>query len=314
MRFLVLGPVEVHTGDGRVLTLSRRHERCMLAILLLEPGRVVTTDRLCELLWEESRPSQARQAVRSYAARIRGVLAAADGEHRVTLISDRGGYLLTVAPDAVDAHRFRLLLDRATHTDDLPERDRLLREALALWRGPALHNAASGRVRDRICADLDELRLHAIEESLAVGLELGRHRDVLPELARLTGEHPLRERIVELYMRGLYHAGRTAEALDVYTRTRTQLADQLGLDPGAALQRLHRTILRGEPLPIPPSVRPLDCNIAPAQLPADQPGFSGRTDHLRQLDGVLTRAVQTAVVISGTAGVGKTTLAVHARR
>src|SRR5438045_4653084 len=130
VRFGVLGPVEVHTGDGRVLTLPRRQERCMLAVLLLEAGHVVPAARLCELLWEEEPPAHALGALRSYASRIRAMLARAGaGQHGVSLVSERGGYLLTVRPDAVDVHRFRRLLDRAAQVDDLTERDRLLRAA-----------------------------------------------------------------------------------------------------------------------------------------------------------------------------------------
>jgi DNA-binding SARP family transcriptional activator/Tfp pilus assembly protein PilF len=312
--FRLLGPVEVETGDGRLLTLPRRQERCLLAILLLEAGRTVSMDRLCDLLWEDNPPDQARQAVRTYVARIRALLAQAGGEDATALVAAGGGYVLRVEPDTVDAHRFRRLLDEAAKTADLAERDRLLREALGLWRGPALQSAASDRLRERLCADLDELRLHAVEELLATGLELGRHRDLLPELARLGAEHPTRERLVELHMLALYRDGRTAEALDVYSRARARLADELGLDPGPALQDLHTAVLRGEPIPPSGASRPAgDTRVRPAQLPSDLPAFAGRTAHLKQLDDLLNRSA-TAVVISaiaGTAGVGKTALAVH---
>jgi DNA-binding SARP family transcriptional activator/tetratricopeptide (TPR) repeat protein len=310
VRFCVLGPVEVHTGDGRVLTLPRRHERCLLAILLLEAGRAVPTDRLCELLWDDNPPQHARQTLRTYVARVRGLLAdAGAAEHGITLTAHHNRYLLKVDPETVDAHRFRRLVATAA-TADLPERERLLHKALTLWRGPALDRAATDQVRQRLCADLDELRLQAQEQSLAAEIDLGRHQQLLPDLARLCAEHPTRQRLTELHMLALYRAERTADALDIYQHTRDRLADSLGVDPDPALQRLHTTILRGEPAPA--AATPINDVHVPAQLPADLASFAGRTDQLKQLDALLPTT--TAVVITaidGTAGVGKTALAVH---
>jgi len=318
VRFRVLGPVEIESDDGQPYTLGRRQERCLLAILLLEAARIVPVDRLCHLLWDDNPPQQARRAVHVHVARIRAALSQC-GAHAtgVELVSHRDGYMLRVDPDAVDAHRFRRLLDQAADTTDLDHRDRLLHDALALWRGPALHNAAvSDRLRRRLCAGLDEQRLQAVEASIATGLDLGRHRQLLPELARLCAEHPVRERLVELHMRALYRHGRTAEALDVYHQARTRLADALGLDPGPVLQQLHQAILRGDPLPptqVSPSPPSMASRVAPAQLPADLATFAGRVEQLNQLDTLLSSSA-TAVVISaiaGTAGIGKTALAVH---
>src|SRR2546423_6643423 len=181
----MLGPVEVESGDGRVLVLGRRQERCLLGILLLGAGRVVSTDRLCQLLWEDNPPEQPRRAVQAHVPRIRAALAAEPG---VELVSKGDGYLLRVPADAVDAVRFRALVGAAGTADDLAERDRLLREALGLWRGVALQDAAGDRLRQRLCGELDELRLHAVEESLAAGLALGRHHELIAELARRSGE------------------------------------------------------------------------------------------------------------------------------
>jgi DNA-binding SARP family transcriptional activator/Tfp pilus assembly protein PilF len=316
VQFRLLGPIEVHADDGSVHGLPRRQERALLAILLLEAGRTVSIDRLCELLWEDNEPDQARKAIRTLAARIRAMLIQAGSAHAaVRLVSDRGGYTLKVDPDAVDAHRFRTLLDRARQTADLCERDRLLREALTLWRGPALHNVVSEPLRQRLCAELDEQRLQAVEASIAAGLDLGRHEQLLPELARLGAEHPVRERLVELHMRALHHAGRTAEALELYRQARTRLADELGLDPGRPLRELHQAILQGDPEPLADTLPPQP-PVRPTQLPPDVPGFTGREGELDELDALPAAPGQegTAVVISavsGTAGVGKTALAVH---
>jgi DNA-binding SARP family transcriptional activator/tetratricopeptide (TPR) repeat protein len=317
MRFVVLGPVEVHANDGRVLTLPRRQERCLLAILLLEVGRVVPTPRLAELMWDDEPPDLATRGLASMVSRIRAMLTRAGAtEDGVALRSYGGGYLLQASPETVDAHQFRRLLDAAGNTGELSERERLLRSALALWRGPALGGAASDGVRRRLCADLDKLHLQAIEEAAATALNLGRHGGVLPELARLVGEHPANERLAELYMLALHRAGRTADALDVYARTRTHLARELGLDPGSALRRLQQSILRGES-GVPPAAppRPAVVGRAPAQLPRDLSAFAGRTGELRQLDDLCAggdaRPGMVIAAITGPAGIGKTALAVH---
>src|SRR5206468_10051590 len=196
------------------------------------------------------------------------------------------------------------------------ERDRLLREALALWRGPALNRPATDPLRQRLCADLDELHLQAHERSLAIGIELGRHHKLVGDLARLRAEHPTRQRLTELHMLALYRSGRTADALDIYHRTRDRLAEHLGIDPDATLQQMYTAILRGEPVPAVDTMfqaAPGGCpvpQVIPAQLPAAPAGFAGRSHHLDQLDALLpdphlasgTTAVVTTAV-DGTAGV-----------
>jgi DNA-binding SARP family transcriptional activator len=142
VRFRLLGPVQIEVG-GRILATGRRRERALLAILLLEQGRVVPADRLCELLWDGDPPESARRNLQSHVARLRGLLAALDDPSGVRLTGAPAGYALNVAADDVDAHRFRTLVTRARATAELPERARLLSDALQLWRGPALQDAAS---------------------------------------------------------------------------------------------------------------------------------------------------------------------------
>jgi DNA-binding SARP family transcriptional activator/tetratricopeptide (TPR) repeat protein len=317
VQFRVLGPVEVHIDDGRVLTLPRRHERCLLGVLLLEAGRIVTVSRLCGLLWEDP-PPRAAHSLRTYAARIRALLAQArtTDDDPVALISDHSGYRLDVRADRVDAHQFRQLLAQADALDDPARRDQLFRRALSLWRGQPLHCAVRDEVREQLCADLEELHLQALERSIATGLELGHYDELLPELARLRAEHPLRERLAALQMTALYRSGRVPDALQVYQRIRADLADQVGLDPGPELGQLHQGILRGDEAPGRPVVfsgvrdHP---PAPPAQLPAAIAEFVGRSEHLLYLDTALTRASTSIVIcaISGTAGVGKTALAIH---
>lgn len=223
MRFRVLGPVEVEADDGRVLTLPRRQERCLLALLLLQVGQVLPVERLCGLLWPDSMPRQPHRELRTHVARIRSMLLdAGEAGRRVALVSRQRGYVLEAGPDTVDVHRFRRLVDSAGRVTDLAERQQLLRAALAEWRGPALQHAVSDQLRLRLCAELDELRLRATEDLFATGIDLGRHRELLPELARLAASQPVREGLVELHMRALYQQGRIAEALDVYRDARTR--------------------------------------------------------------------------------------------
>src|SRR5205814_2094656 len=160
VRFRVLGPVEIDR-DGSVVALARRQERCLLGILLLEQGRLVPVERLCDLLWDGEPPEHARRGLQSHAARIRAVLSDAE------LVSRSGGYLLQVEPSLVDAHQFRALVRDADGESTPARREELLRAALALWRGPVLQDAASDRLRSQLTADLEELRLHTIEEGMA---------------------------------------------------------------------------------------------------------------------------------------------------
>jgi DNA-binding SARP family transcriptional activator/Flp pilus assembly protein TadD len=319
VRFRLLGPVQIEVG-GRILATGRRRERALLAILLLEQGRVVPADRLCELLWDGDPPESARRNLQSHVARLRGLLAALDDPSGVRLTGAPAGYALNVAADDVDAHRFRTLVTRARATAELPERARLLSDALQLWRGPALQDAASPRLRARICADLDDMHLTATEDLLSVRLDLGQHTELVPDLTRLAAAHPVRERVAELLMLALYRAGRKADALDAYTAIRIHLAEALGADPGAALRELHQAILRDELAPAakaPPSYQAPEARAAgpaPAQLPLDVAGFTGRRAELSLLDEALGADHTSAVLISavtGTAGVGKTALALH---
>lgn len=330
MRFRVLGPVEIEV-DEAVLPLPRRRERCLLGVLLLAPGQVVPIDRLARLLWDGEPPERARRIIHSHVSRIRALLSSAGGErHGVRLAFVGGGYRLTVDPEAVDAHRFRTLVDRAAKVATPTGRVEQLRQALDLWRGPVLADAATDWLRERLCVDLNELRLTATEELLAESLALNRHRTVLPELARLTRLHPGRERLVELHMRALYETGRRAEALDVFARVRDYLAGELGLDPGAALQDLHQAILNDQappPVAVPepngagqvdhPVSKDLAAHrVAPRQLPTDVPGFTGREVYRDRLDVLARKSADPAngvviAAICGTAGVGKTALAVH---
>jgi DNA-binding SARP family transcriptional activator len=272
VRFRILGPVEIVSGSN-VLVSSRRQERCLLAVLLLDLNHAVPAERLTDLLWDGGPPDGARATLRSHVSRVRSLLAAA-GAADVTLASVGGGYRLTADPSAVDAHRFRELVEYARATTAPGERNRCLRSAADRWRGRALEDAASDSLRNRLCADLEELRLAATEHLAFDSLAAGQLEHLLPELARAVGAHPGRETLAELYMRALHQTGRRADALVVFDRTRAYLADELGGDPGSSLHRLHRAMLQDQ---LPQSGPAADhWPSIPKQLPPDVAGFTGR--------------------------------------
>jgi DNA-binding SARP family transcriptional activator/tetratricopeptide (TPR) repeat protein len=309
MEFRLLGSVEIESA-GRLLPLPRRRERCLLAVLLLELNRSVPADRLGDLLWDGDPPPRMRRVLASYASRVRAVLSTPGADEPVAeLIAIGGGYQVTADPSLVDVHRFRSLV-AAAEQGAPPVKVDLLRSALRLWRGTPLAGSASDLLRERLCSDLEELRLAAMEDLVAGSLSLGRDRDALMELARLTREHPFRERLVELYMRVLHRAGRTGEALKVYARTRSRLADELGTEPGANLRDLHRQLLRGEPDSTTPAATVI---VVPRQLPPGVSDFIGRQRELEQLNTLLPTIPTGPVVVTvaGPAGVGKTALALH---
>ncbi|WP_432972616.1 AfsR/SARP family transcriptional regulator [Dactylosporangium sp. CA-233914] len=329
MQFRLLGAVEADVA-GRPIKLGWRQERCLLALLLLEGGRPIHNERLAELIWEGEPPPDPRAALQVVVARLRGHLNAADAAgHGVRLVTKGDSYALEVAPEQVDVARFRMLVARA-RTSEHPDRAAaFLRTALRLWRGPALADVAGPWLRRRVTDPLDELRLAATEELMDVELAAGRHHERIAELTQLVAEHPLRERLRGQLMIALHREGRRVAALDSYEQLRRTLRESFGLEPGAQLRELHGQILRSDPQteaaprdPVPPvavpqppmalSARP----PTPAELPADVPGFVGRDEELARLDAMLPEAASgggpvVITAIAGTAGVGKTALAVH---
>jgi DNA-binding SARP family transcriptional activator/tetratricopeptide (TPR) repeat protein len=317
MQFRLLGRVEA-SRDGVPVPLGRRRERLLLGLLLLEPGVPVPVERLASLLWNDEPPATARMALNTHVSRLRGVLDPhGDGASGIRLVSRDGGYLAEADAQAVDVHKFRALVERAREEADPAERSALLRDALALWRGPLLAEVASDRMRERVGTELAHLRLTALEECFDAELAAGRHRTVLGELAGLITEHPLHERFAAQFMRALWAAGRPGEALKAFESTRRVLAEELGTDPGPELRELHGRMLRGDLARPGPAAPPAGlvaagpCNY----LPGDVADFTGREAEVAQLLAMLPATAGTAVVVSaigGMAGIGKTALAVHA--
>jgi DNA-binding SARP family transcriptional activator len=301
VKLRLLGTVEADES-GRPLPLGPRRDRFVLAVLALEAGRPVPVARLIELNWPVAPPRTAVNAIMVGISRLRGVLAG-----HTEIVRQGAGYALRMPPEDIDVHRFRTLVEQAADAGD-GEKIALLDEALGLWSGPALDAVAPSEVRDRLCHRLDEARLTAIEDRLDAHLRLGAHRDVLAGLTTLIDEHPMRERLAGQLMLALYRAARPADALTVYRRVR----ERIGAEPGPQLRTLELAILRDDPAIAAPKPKPAPPPV-PAQLPRAAAGFTGRAAQLRQLDRLLTvhPFPGTPAVIAGTAGVGKTALAVH---
>ncbi|WP_132113434.1 AfsR/SARP family transcriptional regulator [Actinocrispum wychmicini] len=306
LEFRLLGPVEVWRGPER-LAVSSRHQRSVLAALALRPGRAVSVDALVDAVWEEDSPQSARRQVVKLVSRLRCALGDA-------ITTRSGDYILNAGPDQVDASVFDSSVAgaRRLSATDPAGAASAVREALRLWRGPALSGVTSGLAAQATW--LEESRLAALEDGVDWELAAGGHAALVAELTILAVEHPLRERLVGQLMLALHRSGRTTEALEVYRRTHERLADDLALAPGAGLQQLHVAILRDDPAPAAPTLRPgARPRVAvPRQLPAAVAGFTGRASQLKELTGLLDRN-DTVVIsaINGTAGVGKTALAVH---
>src|SRR5437667_8817770 len=246
MEYRILGPLEV-ADEGEPVPLGRLKERLVLAVLLLHANEFVARERLIDELWGESPPPTARKAVNVYVSQLRKALAR-NGHDPITTAD--GGYRLEVDAERLDAARLQQLLATAREraaAGELEAAAELLREALALWRGPALAGLLlESHGRDEI-AQLDELRLTALMDRIDCDLALGRHDQVLGELHVLVGEHPLRERLRAQLMLALYRAGRQAEALEAYQQARQTLVEELGIEPSEPLQRLQQAILQHDP-------------------------------------------------------------------
>jgi DNA-binding SARP family transcriptional activator len=256
MEFRILGPLEVWDEGGEV-SLGGRKPRGLLAVLLLHPNEVVPANRLIDELWGEDSPERAAAALRVNVSRLRKALP------QDVLTTRSPGYVMRVQPDELDLHRFERLVDEGRSllarglAADASER---LRDALSLWRGPALADFAYESFARAAIARLEEIRLAAVELRIDADLALGRHDELVGELEGLIAEHPFRERPRGYLMTALYRSGRQAEALDAYQDARRALVDELGIDPSSPLQELERAILRQDPLldvegPAPAGVR-----------------------------------------------------------
>ncbi|MFI5584364.1 BTAD domain-containing putative transcriptional regulator [Amycolatopsis sp. NPDC051758] len=303
-RLQLLGPVQLFDGDVPV-PIGGPGVRGLLALLALKPGKVVGLDDIIDALWGHNPPATARTIVHGNVSHLRRILREVDGP---SILTTPPGYRLDVEPDRIDVHRVRTLLERASAAT--PETAAsLLAEALALWQGPAL-----GGVPDSLQApELEDLRLAVHGARVDADLGLGRHAELIVELSPIVRADPLAERTAGQLMRALYHAGRRGDALELYRTVSRATLRTLGVEPGAELRWLHERVLNDD-LPAKDARSPVEEPAkAISQLPAAVPNLAGRTEELAWLDGLVTRAEAgetTIAVVTGTAGVGKSTLVV----
>jgi DNA-binding SARP family transcriptional activator len=309
--FGILGPLQL-AREGLPVPLPGRTLPRLLAVLLLEAGHVVPLPKLVDAIWEDDPPATARRQVQNTVATARGLLLPS-GTSELETVGD--GYRIRVGPEKLDSLRFQRAAHIAREQVAASEPEAALatlREALALWRGPALAGLG-GRLIESGARRWNEERAAAEEHRAELELALGTGVSVVPDLRRVLELHPYRQHAAELLMTALYREDRTAEALDVYESIRRQLADELGIDPGQRLTELHTAILRDDPALRAAPKRPAPAARrlpAPAQLPADTVHFTGRERELAALDALLGPGPSTAV-ISGIGGSGKTSLALH---
>jgi DNA-binding SARP family transcriptional activator len=318
--FRLLGPLEAWTGQDWA-KIGAAKQRSVLATLLLHPGEPVPTDTLIDQAWPKAPPARAANLVSVYVHHLRRLIGDAKGQ---VLVTRAPGYQVVLGPGALDADLFAGLV--AAGREALAEADPagavdLLTQALACWRGRALADVPATQLITAEAGRLEESRLAAVALRAEASIACGRPAEVVPELRRLVTDWPMQETLWMLLMRALYGSGRQAEALEVYARAREVIADELGVDPGAELQQLYQQILNADgdqtlvtlTQPLPGPAPPV-----PAQLPSDLSDFTGRSDQVERLRGLLAGsatggnpgAVRVAVVV-GAGGLGKTALAVH---
>ena len=308
MEYRVLGPLEVRDGD-RSLPLAGAKQRALLALLLLHANQMLSRDRLIDELWGEEPPETAVQSLHVYVSRLRKVLPSG------TLLTRPPGYLLELEPDELDLRRFeRLLADGREELarGDAGRASRVLHDALALWRGPALAEFAFEPFAQVEIGRLEELRLAAVEERVDADLALGRHAELIGELEALIAENPHRERMRGQLMLALYRSGRQAEALEAYHDARAAL-DELGIEPSERLRELERAILTHDATLVaaPPLFGDEIMLPAPLRVSSLFP-FVGRDRELAVLSSLIRLAEDgeggQVAVVGGEAGSGKTRL------
>jgi DNA-binding SARP family transcriptional activator len=314
MEFRVLGPTELWSA-GEQYDLGPARERSALAILLLTPRTIVPAETLIDRLWGNQPPPKARESLSVYMTRLRTSLREAVGDG-VRLAGRASGYVLDLDPDSVDLHQFRRIRRQASAlcaSGDYDHAIHVLREADALWRGPALAGIRGdwvARMRD----SLEEERRAAILERVECELELGRHADLVSDLHGLLAQYPLDETFIAHQMTAMYWSGRPGDALSLFRQSRDAMIEEQGAEPGAVLSELHQRILRRDPeLNVRLASRRTDQTAVLDTLPPESAEFVGRDDELAMLTGEHGDSTRVCV-IEGMPGVGKTTLAVKAAR
>jgi DNA-binding SARP family transcriptional activator len=329
LRVGVLGPLRVWRGET-VVDLGPVQQRVVLAVLALQAGRPVGRQQMINAVWGDDPPRNAVNLVQRHVSGLRRALEPERPGHAPSglLAWTEVGYQLTLPKRALDLDVFEGELSRARAAraaGELRKAADALHSALGLWRGPVCDGLSSPFL-DAQADRLDESRIGVLEERIELDLAIGVRGDLIAELRDLVAEHPLHERLYGLLMLALYRAGRQADALAAFREARRHLHEELGVEPGAALQQLHQQILAADPELLAAAAAEVTADVGtmtgtrrplPAQLPHQIPDFTGRHAELGRLDALVAgdrESIGTSVVItsiSGTAGVGKTALAVH---
>ncbi|MFI6339411.1 BTAD domain-containing putative transcriptional regulator [Streptomyces sp. NPDC050535] len=299
--------------DGMPRAVPGRRRKAVLAGLALHPGEIVSTDRLIDIVWGDSAPATAANTLQSHVSYLRRVLGA-----RTAILARPPGYILDLGDEATDVEVAERLVRQGSQCPDRGRGATQLEAAVALWRGQPLADVAGPAWFDGQVHRLDHLLLQARQALIESRLALGQHAQLVPELESLSRQYPLHEQLCGQLMLALYRAGRQADALAAYQRLRRVLDEDLGLSPVQDLRDLEAAVLRQDATlepPLPPPSPPV-AGAVPAQLPMAVAGFAGRAGELARLDGLVdARAARPAAVVisvvSGTAGVGKTALALH---
>ncbi len=319
MEFRILGSLEAF-ADGVLVAVPSGRQRAVLAALLLRANRVISADRLTEVLWGSAPPPTARVAVQNYVKRLRDALGDSD---RTQIITRRPGYLIELDDDELDLTCFESALESAraaARECSWETAAEQTRAALELWRGEPLADVESEVLAASELPRLTEMHLQAVETRIEAAIHLGHGGDFVGELRQLVAANPLREHLHALLMSALHASDRQAEALSVYQEARAVLVAELGAEPGLELRELQQRVLAGEPgfgrqsARANGAARTAPDRVVPRELPAVVPHFVGRGPEIASLTSLLAAgSQQPAVVISaigGTAGVGKTALAV----
>ena len=304
MRFGVLGSLAVWTESGTAVRIPELKVRALLADLLAHEGRPAPADRLADDLWGDAPPGNPTNTLQTKVSQLRRALEGAAPGARRLVAYQSPGYRLLVEPDTVDANRFRALVAEAARASDARTRADLLTQALDLWRGPALEDFRDEPFAAAFIARLDEERVLAHEELAETRLDLGEHTALTALLGDLVARYPLRERLRAAHIRALYGAGQQGQALDSFRDLRDRLAEELGIDPGPELVRLHQAVLeQAASLGVPSPSRPrTDLPVPPTEL-------VGRGEAVTAVCRLLDRS--RLVTLTGSGGVGKTRLALE---
>ncbi len=309
-RLQLLGPIQIWE-DGAWRTPVRPQLRLLLAAHALSAGEVILAADLIDLIWDDRPPESARASLQTLVARLRHELM---GVPECSLERHGDGYRLRVERGLVDVHQFRSLARSARHARQSTEALALFDRALALWKGPALADVPATARAEAIRSGLEEEHLAAVQDRFSCLLAAGQDAEAAAEIPIMLALHPLSERLASLLMLAWYRRGRQADALQVFRDLRSRLSGELGIEPGPELQRLHRQILSADSTLAGPDAVGAAAT-APHQLPPAPISFTGRQRELRLLtewlDGGSSAGVPVILVVTGTAGVGKTALALQ---